>query len=462
MQTDIRNLKLSGATKSQAAAFDQIMGEYIAYRLSTFPNLKELCNAAPDFAMAHLFKGYLLLSMGTSKVAAAARECLTQVNSRRELLTARERLHLQALESWLGGDTHKASDYWQAILADYPHDLLAIKLHHFALFWLGDFARMREVAEQVLPSWNESTPDYACLLGIYAFALEETGEYEKAEKLGRAAAEQAPDDLWALHAVAHVFEMQGRLVDGNNWFNKPLNFWDDRNPFRGHMWWHAALFALEAGQFDRALELYDLAVRPTESVFYLDIQNTASLLARFEFAGINCGRRWPELLAAVETRIGDHGQLFTEPHWAMVLSRANKFDTFALQIESLRAFADTPNNSVGNLVKPIVLPLCNAIHDFHRKNYTAAIAALTKLQQSLAALGGSSAQRDIFTLYLIESAVRDNNLALARELLSARITTRQNSIPTWQKYADICAKLGDTTAATQARQQITRITKMVN
>ena len=38
--------------------------------------------------------------------------------------------------------------------------------------------------------------------------------YRRAEDTGRHALELTPRDPWAIHAVAHVMEMQGRLADG--------------------------------------------------------------------------------------------------------------------------------------------------------------------------------------------------------------------------------------------------------
>ena len=59
-------------------------------------------------------------------------------------------------------------------------------------------------------------PYYGYLLGMGAFGLEEVGEYAEAEKMGRRAVEIEPRDGWAVHAVAHVMQMQGAATRISN------------------------------------------------------------------------------------------------------------------------------------------------------------------------------------------------------------------------------------------------------
>ena len=57
------------------------------------------------------------------------------------------------------------------------------------------------------------------VLGMQAFGLEENFAFEQAEAIGRRAVELQPHDAWAVHAVGHVCEMQGRPADGIAWLN---------------------------------------------------------------------------------------------------------------------------------------------------------------------------------------------------------------------------------------------------
>ncbi len=458
MNFDQRGLTLSGANRDQAIAFDRVVDEYLDYRSTAYPNLKWLCADAPEFAMAHILKGYFLLSMGVRAVIPGVQASYQNILKFQDTLTALERIHLRALEAWIRDDTVTACGYWDDALMLQPLDILALKMQHFTLFWLGGSEHMRDTCSRVLPAWGEDIQGYANVLGMYAFGLEETGSYTDAEMYGRDAVERHPDDLWAIHAVVHVFEMQGRTKEGAAWLDRPLEQWQDRNPFKSHLWWHCALFALEKGEIDRVLDLYDSSIRPAESPFFLDLQNTASLLARLEFAGANVGDRWEELADAAEERQGDHTQIFTEPHCAMIFGRTGRSDQSNLHITSLNNFAAETGSSSAALIKPLVAPLCESIRDYYSNSYSAAIDTMRGLRYQYQPIGGSHAQRDIFGLLLIDAAIGNKDWDLANALLQERIPLHRNSYTTWLKYAEVCKSRDDGENSQRALAELRRIT----
>ena len=77
-------------------------------------------------------------------------------------------------------------------------------------------------------------PGYGYVLGMHAFGLEEMNEFAEAENTGRAALAAQPRDPWAIHAVAHVMEMQGRLDDSVAWYNDRREDWAHDNMFAVH------------------------------------------------------------------------------------------------------------------------------------------------------------------------------------------------------------------------------------
>ena len=100
----------------------------------------------------------------------------------------------------------------------------------------------------MLPDWDEKVPGFGYVLGMHAFGLEEMGDYAQAEERGRRATSLMARDPWAIHAVAHVMEMQGRLSDGIAWLGDSTADWAEDNGFAFHNWWHLALFHLDRGE----------------------------------------------------------------------------------------------------------------------------------------------------------------------------------------------------------------------
>ena len=118
--------------------------------------------------------------------------------------TAREQSHVDALEAWVAGDLDRTLAIWEAILADHPTDVLALRLAHLKYFWLGRPRDMLASVERVVPQWDRDLPGWGAILSCCCFAHEECGNYVIAEAAGRAAVELDAADLWATHAVAHV------------------------------------------------------------------------------------------------------------------------------------------------------------------------------------------------------------------------------------------------------------------
>src|SRR5262249_11085507 len=155
---------------------------------------------------------------------------------------AREHGHVAACRAWLDGDWQRAVELWGRVAIDYPRDSLAIQLAHLGDFYLGQSAMLRDRIARVLPAWDHDRPGYGYTLGMHAFGLEECGEYALAEGAGCRALLAERRDPWAIHAVAHVMEMQGRLAEGVSWLLEREGDWAHDNGFAFHNWWHRALY----------------------------------------------------------------------------------------------------------------------------------------------------------------------------------------------------------------------------
>ncbi len=453
MRADERGLALTTDSAAAAEGFDETMAQYLDYRAGVGDAVKRMLEADPGFVMGQCFKGYLFNLFGTAAVRPKIEESLAAAEAGVGKVTSREAAHVAALGAWSRGDLAAACAVWDEILREHPHDLLALRLQHYNAFWMGRTRDIRDSVARVIDRWDESVPGYGGVQGMYAFGLEECGEYARAEEFGRRAVEANPDDLWAIHAVAHVLEMQGRLREGMDWLDYPADAWEDRNPFRGHLWWHRTMYSVEAGDYGAALALFDRSVTPEAWDFYLDIQNGASMLLRLDLLGVDVGDRWKPMADAMEAHVDDHVLVFTDTHTMMALAADRRFDAAEKLLASLRAFAGTPDNFAAATMEPVAIPVCQALLDFARDDHDAVVDGLLPLRYDLAPIGGSHAQRDVFALVLIESAIRSKRLALARALLAERIAERPNSRGNWLKYAEVLGALDDSGRAAAARER---------
>ena len=439
MHHDIRGLPQTAASAEAMAAFDATVEAYLAFELQTGDRLKETLSLDPAMPLALCLKGCFLMLFAKRDLAARAAKALTDANAAgaEAGLTPREAQHLAGLEAWLGGDLSSAAACWDAVLADHPQDIVALKLAQYLHFYLGDAAAMRRSVSGPLPAWNEDLAGYGYVLGLNAFALEECGDYAGAEASGRDAVARNPGDIWAAHAVAHVIEMQDRAEEGAQWIDGLESAWTSCNNFAYHVYWHRCLFLLDRGDTAAVLRHYDEKVRADRSEEYLDISNAVALLWRLEQRGIDVGDRWEEL-GEKAARLGeDHMLIFADAHYLMALAATRRDQEAEAVLGSLEAFA-RGQGTEETVARDIGLPLGRAILAHGQGRYDDAVQALQPHQEAVKRLGGSHAQRDLFQQLLIDAALKAGQKALARGLLSAR--ARQRPDNAWNRRMTAAAE----------------------
>lgn len=451
MQYDERGLELTTSSPEAAKALDEVLVQFLNYELEASRTLKTVLSSDSGFVMGLVLRAYLLSMLETSAIRPKLVESHTAASVGAEHATPREQAHVRAVGFVMRGDSLGAMREWEAILAEHPHDLLALKMHHYTTFWTGRSRALRSVAASVDHAWDDSVPGYGYVLGMQAFGFEENGELERAEECGRRAVEMNSEDLWAIHAVAHVLESDGRSEEGAKWLDFPADQFQSKNPFAGHLWWHRSLFELEQGNTERVLELYDSAVKSASTDFYLDVQNMASLLKRLELVGINVQERWELLSEHARDQIDDHALAFTDIHNLMSLAAAGDFDNCDRMIESMSSFAKTPDNYAASTMLGSTIPLAKAIVSYEKENYAEAAVSLDLIRHDIDSIGGSHAQRDLFTQMLIDASVKGGRTHAARALLTERLTLRPGSPADWRRYGDVLETLGDNDAAADAR-----------
>lgn len=420
MPEDVRGLTLTCNGGEAARALDDAMAHYLRFDPDTGGALKRAFAADPDMPMAHVMKGYFCLLMASAPMRTKAHDAAHRADALTARATPRERAHAQALGFWADGHPGHAVEIWESILLEHPRDLLAMRLAHHAHFYRGDGQNLRDSVARCLPAWNEGVPDHAYVLGMQAFGLEETHDYARAEAAGRAAVAGATREPWAIHAVAHVMESQGRAEDGIRWLAETGAGWQNANDFRFHVWWHLALMHLRRGAVDEALRLFDEEMYDPEALEYLDMVNDYALLARLELYGVDVGpERWARLAAKVRDRLDDHALAFIDVHYAGTLAAAGEVTTLRSFHDSLVRHAQGDSDN-GRVTAQVGLPLVEALTAHHLGEPGLAVAHLLPIRYRLHRLGGSHAQRDLFNMILIWNAEKAGRSELARALVAER------------------------------------------
>ena len=425
MTTDCRGLAHSGATAEALHAFDAAIDSFNRYRGDPVALLTTALDHAPDFAMARIARAWLLALSTEPAGIASAREDLD--NARPPSTDARAASHVTALNAVLAGNWNAAGIRLDRHLAEYPRDLLALQCGHLIDFYRGNARDLRDRIARALPHWSPDLPGYAFVQGMYAFGLEECGDYARAEEAGRAAIDREPGDSWAHHAVTHVMEMQGRAQDGIGWMIAREADWStDDNFFQVHNWWHRALFHLDLGQTKAALALYDGPVRSGRSQIALDMVDASALLWRLHLAGVDVGDRWAELATAWDAHADGTTYPFNDWHAAMALLGAGR-DTAVSDLRRVLQRSGADANEVAGWAASVALPLIDGFAAFWHGRYADAVDHLYPVRFRANRFGGSHAQRDIIDCTLTEAALRGGDSALAAALAHERLALKPHS-----------------------------------
>ena len=379
-----------------------------------------------------------------------------EILRQRRDLSEREQGHIAALGEWSNGSPLGAANCWDDVLDQHPRDFLALRLQHFLLFGQGQVVRMRDTLARAIPGFTADVPSASFVAGMVAFTAEELGELQIAEALGLAAADADPDDLWAVHAIAHVLETQGRLADGIGWLTDRGGL-AGKGSFANHLWWHRALYLVELGRVQDVLEVFDRQVYPGQSEEGLDLTNAVSLLLRLEITGQDVGDRWQRLAPHLGVRLGLHSHPFNDAHYVVGLGLAGRFEDAEALLTGMSAWATTRDDDAASVLRTSGLAVGHGLAAYADRRYDDAVQHLLPVRYEWWRMGGSHAQRDVFAQVVIAAAQRAGRFGLAARLLAERTGRRSMSPAAWAWQAEVLATRGDELGAERAADRAERL-----
>jgi hypothetical protein len=407
----------SGATAQSLEHFDLACADFRCFINDPLAGAQHALQASPGMTMAHVLVAYLNL-LGTEPAGLpAAREALQAALA----LPAdeRESMHCRAVQHLINGRWHAAGLVLEDLSIRYPLDLLALQVGHQVDFFTGHSRMLRDRIARAAGAWHLGMPGYHAVQGMYAFGLEETGDYTRAEAIGRRAVSLEPRDGWAWHAVAHVMEMQNRRRDGVAWLGGNADTWSEGSFFALHNWWHLTLFHLGLDEIDEVLKLVDTRILGTQTPIILEMIDASAMLWRLHLRGIDVGNRWHALADRWSVLAEAGNYAFNDLHAMMAFVGADRqADAARLLATQARALQVDGDNA--QFLCEVGRAATQAVHAFGGGRYGEAVQLLRSLRSKAYRFGGSHAQRDVIDLTLIEAAARDGQTLLADALKRER------------------------------------------
>jgi tetratricopeptide (TPR) repeat protein len=374
----------------------------------------------------------------TGSASANARPFLARALASPLTPTARERSFIAAVQAWVEGDVLLSVRTLEQHVRDHPRDLVALKLAHYHFFNLGDSPAMLRVALAALPA----AADVPYLHGMLAFGWEQCHLLEQAEASARRAIAMERKEPWAHHALAHVMLTRGRIHEGHQFLSEVSDSWVGLNSFMvTHNWWHQALFALELDRHGEVLALYDQQVWGVAKDYSQDEVNAVSLLARLELAGVDVGDRWQDLADHLLQHVEDQVLPFLDMQYVYGLARAGRPQADQLLRNIERHAAQVPP-ALQNAWQRVCVPASRGLLAHARGDWQRAVDALGQALPCLTEIGGSHAQRDLFSQVHLDALVRNGSLAAAQNLLQQQVRSQPESLRLKRQLAGVYRGLG--------------------
>ncbi len=374
---------------------------------------------------------------------ATARPFIDAAQAAAPAASPREQRFVAAIAAWVAGDLRRAIVLHEEQVRTYPRDLASLKIGQYHLFNQGDSPGMLRLALNALPH----AADVPYLHGMAAFAWEQCHLLERAESAARQALALRHKEPWAQHALAHVMLTQGRLAEGLGFMQEASPDWTGLNSFMvTHNFWHLALFALELGQDEEVLRLYDQQVWGVVKQYSQDQIGAVSLLARLELADVDVGDRWQDVADHLRQRVHDHVLPFLDLQYLYGLARADRpeahtllasMEAHCMKIEQLATAA-----AGAEVWRRVCLPAGRGLLAYARRDYARAVDELGAALPRLVEIGGSHAQRDLFEQMHLDASMRVGHWSHAQHVLQQRLGAQPQSVRLKRQARRVYAMLG--------------------
>ena len=397
-----------------------------------------------DSPLVQAYAATLHLFAESRDAVAQATPFLERAKAGAARATLREQRYIAAIDAWARGDVARAIALHTEQAREHPRDLASLKLGQYHCFNTGDCPGMLRLALAALPA----AADVPYVHGMAAFGYEQCHLMHEAEASARRAIAMCRKEPWAHHALGHVMLTEGRLSEGLDFMRGVSDTWVGLNSFMvTHNWWHVALFLIDLGRDAEALAVYDEQVWGVVKDYSQDQIGAVSLLGRLELAGIDVGERWQALAGYLAQRLDDHVLPFLDLQYLYGLAHAGRPEAERL-LRNIEAFAPQAPPSTRAAWQRVAVPAARGLLAHARGDAAGAIEGLGLALPRLVEIGGSHAQRDLFSQVYLDALVRSGQLAGAQHLLAQQVRGQPESKRLKRQAANVYRSLGLESVAT--------------
>ncbi|HEV7409214.1 MAG TPA: tetratricopeptide repeat protein [Bradyrhizobium sp.] len=424
MNRDSYDLPLTTVSDRAAASYRDGVDRILSAWYGADHAFDRAISEDPDFALAHIARARVhQLHMETAEARTEA------AHARRLVVTTsrRERRHVEILAAAIEGQPRVALAGAEQHLDEFPRDALvfALLLGAFGLYAFSgradhDAARLA-TCERHARHYGEDW----WFLTYLGWSHTEAGNVATGRTTTERAIALRPENGNAAHALSHALFEQGDIVAGRTFLSAWLPAHENASFLQCHLSWHVALTALEAGDLDGALGIYERHIRPSGSRYppMNVFTDCASLLWRLSLAGkTGLESHWQDVAVYSDRFFPRAGAHFADVHYALVAAAtsAEGLETRLAELEALEANGRlAPGSSA--------IDLCRGIRAFAEGDHENAIRILEPLMPALVRIGGSHAQRELWEDTLIVACLRGGHGDKAAKLLSDRLQRRPSA-----------------------------------
>ncbi|WP_419930509.1 tetratricopeptide repeat protein [Candidatus Poriferisodalis sp.] len=387
--------------------------------------LSEAIAADPDFALPHAaLARHHQLYVRPAEARASAETAVWLSRG----ATPREQQHVEIVRLLVAGQARDALDLIRQHVAEYPRDAFALAPAcgvFGAIGFSGRIGREAELLAFLEPLATHYGDDW-WFATVHAFALIETGQWDRGRQLAEGALEVRPRTPHGAHTLVHALFEAGADDEAVDFLDGWLAESSRASVLHCHIWWHYALVLMAVSRHDDAWQAFRDNCLPgaTASPPITVFSDSSSFIWRSELAGRPRDRDvWQRVREFYEERF-PQPMVFVDAHVGLMyaaLGDTEQLQACVAQLQELGEAAQLPAGTTG-------ASLTRAYAAFENDDWATVIDVLEPLIPQVVRIGGSRAQRDLMTNTLLAAYVKADRPGDARAFLE-RVTDRQPSRP---------------------------------